>query len=361
MTKFEEEPKVILHVASLETFIPPFVKLINKEFSEKNHQFWLTGEKKSTQNPIENAVNVFIAKNSPLGQFSAYLRLLIMFHRSEKIILHGLFNHRVVLLLTLSPWLLKKCYWIIWGGDLYQYQKPKLSWRAKLVEKLRKFVIKRIGHLVTYIPGDAKLAREWYGATGAYRECLMYLSNVVDPKILLGSGQAKQENSELSILVGNSADPSNNHFEVLEKLKLYKNENIKIYVPLSYGDRNHAQEVIERGKKDFGDKFVALSDFMPFEQYVEFLKCIDIVIFNHKRQQAMGNTITLLGMGKTVFMRKDVSQRFFLESVGLNLKDVSQFSLEPLTRKALEKNIQIIRSQFSRETLKQQYSELFEV
>lgn len=361
MTKFEDNHKVILHVSNIGAFTPSFVKLIDMEFSKKRHKFWLVGEKSLKRYPIEKKENIFIVKKTAIGQLHAYLYLLMTLHCSQKIILHGLFNARVILILVFCPWLLKKCFWIMWGADLYQYQHPKVGWREKLVEKLRRFVIKRMGHLVTYLPEDLKLARKWYGATGEYHECLMYLSNIMDPKMLINSGQPKEESSELNILIGNSADPSNNHFEVLEKLKIYKNENIKIYVPLSYGDRNHAQKVIERGKKEFGDKFVALSDFMPFEQYVEFLKCIDIVIFNHKRQQAMGNTITLLGMGKTVFMRKDVSQRFFLESVGLYLKDVSQFSLEPLTQKALEKNIQIIRSRFSRETLKQQYSELFEV
>lgn len=39
-------------------------------------------------------------------------------------------------------------------------------------------------------------------------------------------------------------------------------------------------------------------DFMDFNEYINFLSTIDIAIFNHKRQQGMGNIITLLGMGK---------------------------------------------------------------
>ena len=41
---------------------------------------------------------------------------------------------------------------------------------------------------------------------------------------------------------------------------------------------------------------------MPFNQYLEFLGKIDIAIFNHRRQQGFGNAITLLGLGKKVYL-----------------------------------------------------------
>jgi hypothetical protein len=34
---------------------------------------------------------------------------------------------------------------------------------------------------------------------------------------------------------------------------------------------------------------------MPFDEYLNLLAKVDIVIFKHKRQQAMGNITTLLG------------------------------------------------------------------
>jgi hypothetical protein len=58
--------------------------------------------------------------------------------------------------------------------------------------------------------------------------------------------------------------------------------------------QQHAKLVIAQGHEWFGDKLVPMTGFMPFEQYLEFLKSFDIAIFNHQRQQAMGNTITLL-------------------------------------------------------------------
>lgn len=53
------------------------------------------------------------------------------------------------------------------------------------------------------------------------------------------------------------------------------------------------RKVIIKGKELFGEKFIPLTEFMTFEKYLEFLGSIDIAIFAHKRQQAMGNTITI--------------------------------------------------------------------
>jgi len=220
-------------------------------------------------------------------------------------------------------------------------------------------VIKRIGHLVTYIPGDVELARKWYGARGEYHECLMYLSNVVNPQVLQGVEQAESTQSGLTFLVGNSADPSNNHIEALEKLLPYKDQDIKIYVPLSYGDQTHAKKVIEQGNDWFGEKFFPMSSFMPFDQYLEFLKGIDIAIFNHKRQQAMGNIITLLGMGKTVYVRSDVSHSNFLIGIDLNIKFISKFSLESLPAIELLDNTKAVQFYFSRDKLFSQLSNIF--
>lgn len=348
---------MILHVAGLDKFIPPFVNLIKEEFGERNHQFWLTGSVEKY--PVELSDSVYICGSGFWNKICAYAKLIRQLHAAQKVMLHGLFNIRLVVLLALCPWLLPKCHWIIWGGDLYSYQLANRDWKWKVKEFFRRSVIKNIGHLVTYIEGDVALARKWYGAKGIYQECLMYLSNVVNPNTICLSHQ-QHNKSGLNILLGNSADPSNNHIEAMERLLPYKDRNIKIFVPLSYGDQIHAEAVIRQGSEWFGDKFVPMAELMPFNQYLDFLKSLDIAIFNHQRQQAMGNTITLLGMGKTVFMRSDVSHWRFLNSFGINMGNVADLTLQPIGHELLQENSQIVQSYFSKETLIKQLSNIFE-
>ncbi|GEK45898.1 hypothetical protein HPA02_01810 [Bisbaumannia pacifica] len=347
---------MILHVAGLDKFIPPFVKLVRFEFNEEGHHFWLAGSLEAY--PLECESDVHLCGGGIYGKIKGYVTLLRQLHAARKVILHGLFNIKVVLLLALCPWLLSKCYWVIWGGDLYQYESAKKSLRSRVKEGLRRFVISRIGHLITYIEGDVELARQWYGAKGVHHECLMYLSNVVDPA-MIATPTEKRNDDPLNILVGNSAAPSNNHFEVFERLLPHKDDEIKIFVPLSYGDQSHAKEVIALGKAWFGEKLVPMTDFMPFERYLRFLKDVDIAVFNHRRQQAMGNTISLLSMGKTVYLRSDVVQWELFKKEGIAVLDIERNDLKLLDFEVAAHNVQLIKKKFSREKLIEQYARIF--
>lgn len=348
---------MILHVAGLDKFIPPFVELVKQEFNADQHQFWLLGSQKNY--PVQQDDSVYVVREGVKGRLLGYFELLKELHRARKVILHGLFNINVIRILVFCPWLLPKCHWVIWGGDLYRYKEPKTTVSSRINEAFRRFVIRRVGSLVTYVKGDVELARKWYKAKGTHHECIMYLSNVVDPKMTVESDPTSGYDG-LNILLGNSADPSNNHIEALERLLPFKDHPLKIYAPLSYGDQNHAKKVISQGKAWFGDKFVPMTDFMPFEQYLEFLKSLDIAIFNHQRQQAMGNTITLLGMGKTVFMRSDVSQWRFLKGLGIKLNDVEKLELCRIAYDEADENARVVQSYFSRENLIRQLNGVLE-
>ena len=348
---------MILHVGSTSTFIGPLRKLIKSEFPEQEHRFWLIAAK--DRHGIEEESDVSIGENDFFRACKAYSELAYRLHSAQKVILHGLSNPRVVLVLALMPWLMPKCYWIIMGADLYQYKTSKTSWRARIKEPFRRLVIRKVGHLVTYIAGDAELARQWYGAKGTYHECIMYLSNVADPR-LTAEVPRNIEKRGVNILLGNSADPANNHIEALERLLPYKDRDIKIYAPLSYGGQSHAKEVIAQGQEWFGEKFVPMTDFMPFERYLEFLKSLDIAIFNHRLQQAMGNTITLLGMGKTVFIRSDVSQWELFKNEGITVFDVERIDLKPLNFETASNNARMVKQKFSRAALIAQYARIFD-
>lgn len=331
--------KKILHLANCAKFIPPFINIVKGEFNFEEHDFLLTSEGKESDLINEKNVEIFFGKTL-YSKLNYYIRVIIKMHQADKIILHSLFNLRLVQILFFTPWLLKKCYWIMWGGDLYSHKLSVRNRRWKIGEFFRRPVIKNIGHLVTYIEGDLQFARKWYGARGQYHECLMYTSNLYKEYRF-----PKKKANTINIQVGNSADSTNNHMEVLEKLVPYKDQDICIYVPLSYGSQVYAETIISEGKRLFGSKFKPLTKIMPFDDYLTFLGSIDIAIFNHKRQQAMGNTITLLGLGKTIYMRSDTTQWNFFKSKGIEIKDVEK--LYTLEYENIIENTRIVKEYFS--------------
>lgn len=341
----------ILHVIAWEKFTPSYIAFVERNFRHfESHCFFVLGWNSAYYVPRK--ANVIFGHE--LRKHRRVARLVRLMNTSRKILLHGLFDTCVLGLLAVQPWLLGRSYWAIWGGDLYD--PPSGSWpRRNAHELLRRIVFKRLGHLLTYVGGDVDLARQRYGARGAHHECLLYPSNCYRHTSL----QPKSDGF-VNVQVGNSADPSNGHLEVFDLLADVATEATRIYVPLSYGDPGYAAEVIERGAKIFGDRFIALTDFLPWDKYLEFLGRIDIAIFNHKRQQAMGNTITLLGLGKTVFMRTDVAQWNLFRKIGVRVCAIDDLDLRPLPEEDAAANQRAIRNYFSEINLIRQYSSIFQ-
>lgn len=57
---------------------------------------------------------------------------------------------------------------------------------------------------------------------------------------------------------------------------------------------------------------------------MNFLSSLDIAIFAHNRQQGFGNTVSLLGMGKTVYLKEEVTTYQALEKIGLKINSFNK-------------------------------------
>jgi dTDP-N-acetylfucosamine:lipid II N-acetylfucosaminyltransferase len=347
-----------LHIMQNEKFIGSFIEFINKHFNSSEHFFIILGGLPESKHTIPQQNNILVL-DSKFGRKINLVKLSKIlnpyFKEAQKVIIHSLFVANILDFLFLNQKYLQKSYWVIWGGDLYDYTRKADSLRKRFVIFRKKTIIRKMKGFITYIKGDYELAKKWYSASGEYRECFMYPSNLYkeyDIPVKL--------HDTVNIQIGNSADPANNHLKILEKLEQYKDENIKIYAPLSYGDMEYAKMIADKGKETFGEKFVAMLDFMPFEEYMRFLGEIDIAIFFHKRQQAMGNIVTLLGLGKKVYMRSDITSWQLFEDIDVKVFDVGNIEIDLIDEQIKKENQEKVKEYFSKENYLQQLNNLFE-
>jgi dTDP-N-acetylfucosamine:lipid II N-acetylfucosaminyltransferase len=348
-----EESGKILHVMYVDKFIPPFIDFLEQNFSDfERHVFFVMGG--NPRFPVRGRKNIFFA--SSVGKIRRLFELVRLMNGAEKIILHGLFNMRVVHLLFLQPWLLGKCCWVIWGGDLYIHESEKRNWLWHKNEFFRKAVIRNISLITTTVPGDFLLAQAWYKTKAAYVQNLMYPSHLArQPAESKRSGQGP-----LIVQIGNSADPSNNHKELIDKLAASKASDIIVCAPLSYGDNSYRDEIISYGYEKLGDKFLPITCYMSFSDYNDFLRKVDIAIFNHQRQQGMGNTIALLSLGKKVYIRSDATPWEYFNDMGMAIYDSTGLvKLEPIDTRISEQNMLVCRKQFTQEALLDGWKKVF--
>ncbi len=337
----------ILHIIVLDKVIPPFIKFINENFNPNEHIFVMIGKPRSDYGMDLNVKNVYwMDKKSKIFEFEKYL------YKAEKIIFHGLWDERVLKLLAVQPWLLKKSYWVMWSGDFYFPEEQS---------RLRKYIIKNISNVITYIDGDVEYIKKYYKAEPKrYYKCFMYVNNVFDESKYKDCQKIKKD--EIWILVGTSASKPNRHefaFNKLSKIEL-KDLKVKVIVPLSYGDPEYRNKILKIGKEIFGNNFYPLLELMPYEDYLNILYNIDIALFAHNRQEGMGNLIQLLGLGKKVYLNPETSQWNLCQNLGIKVYNINGDLDLTMNSEELENNKSIVKEVFSFKNLKAQLKEIFD-
>lgn len=352
---------MVVHVFPKEKFTISFVEFINSNFKSQNHIFLIYGEHYAYNNAIVDRFNniKYIRNKKDIKLFIEYI------NRGDKIIFHSLFLFRwMMIYLFINRKILNKCSWVIWGADLYSYKVRNTTLKSKILEFLKKDIIKRFSCIITLSKNDYKLSKEWYGAKGIYKQGIY--TNPISLDYLRRIKLNRIDNHNvINIQIGNSADSSNLHLEIITILKNFKKENIKIYVPLSYGDSEYAVKVKEFGEKIFKDKFVAMLDFMDKDKYGEFLGKIDIAIFNNNRQQALGNIRALAYLESKIYMRDDTTMWNDFISDGYQINKINDLKNEnfeefiSMNKDIIHLNSKLAEDTFNEKLIAEKWEDIF--
>ena len=219
-----------------------------------------------------------------------------IFSSSQKIFLHSVFFGGLMQQ-YLSHWADmygNKMNWICWGGDSY-YDGD--NWVVQNILKKVK----------TAYATQSRIDLIWksYSIKAKYVEGCSYCYIPRNCPNTCHKGKGSK-----AILLGHSAADYGNHIMGLELLKKWKDEDIKIYCPLSYGDPAYRDTVIDKGREMFGDKFVPMIDFMEMEQYYEFLNGIDAALFPMTRMAAGTTLLYLSSRGKKIYLSQEMIKAF---------------------------------------------------
>lgn len=150
------------------------------------------------------------------------------------------------------------------------------------------------------------------------------------------------------LLLGNSADPSNNHADVIHILRK-KGINMPLYLPMAYANERHYDAFIKKIVNRYNADSIVQEDILPFDEYKKITSSCKIAIFGHLRQQAIGNICMCFARGIKVFLFKNGIQYKYYKSHGyivFSIEDdlTPQFIDIPLTHEEIEHNIRLHRS-----------------
>lgn len=170
--------------------------------------------------------------------------------------------------------------------------------RKRYIVKFVKQTIHRVDFCATVLPVEYELLSKlsYFRAKPFYFKYL----NKTPEKII---SQPISSSLGNNILLGNSADTTNNHLDVLVKLKKLDLCGREILIPMNYGNEYYKNQILEKIK--FESNIRVLDTFLPIEEYENIINSCSIAIFGHIRQQALGNIHMCFERGIKVFLYKD--------------------------------------------------------
>ncbi|WP_088330228.1 TDP-N-acetylfucosamine:lipid II N-acetylfucosaminyltransferase [Lacimicrobium sp. SS2-24] len=353
---WKETPKN-LHLVPSGRFSFQFIRFFEKHFELDQHCFLMLdktqGEHWPTVEHMTLFSSTFPSKEQQIADLAAYMR------KADRIILHSLFNSIVLETLYQHPQFLRKCYWFLWGSDLYGNEEKDRS-ISNHKSKLIKTVIKNMAHLVCHNPKHLYYARREFDCQAAYINCFKYPSNMcIDKDAIPKVSFSFLDEKELTILMGNSASLLNCHDEIFTLLSPFINEDFQVICPLNYGDKEYAHQVARKGKLLLGDKFYPLMEDMDYERYCALLSKIDLAVLYHHRDQGMGTIRQLLAMGKKVYVNSEHGALELMTGLGVKMFELKEFELEPDFEQR-QSNIEKMNHHYSRDALLKGLGNLFE-
>jgi dTDP-N-acetylfucosamine:lipid II N-acetylfucosaminyltransferase len=253
--------------------------------------------------------------------------------------------------------------WMLWGGDGFYITKFRGKWYSKRTQKIldinenlnifnkikRKLTnnylyyiffylrkghfpesiekikaMRKINYIAPVIEDDYYILKKKLGLKSSLLPFSYTSIEGLSPNYEFNNNNGLYHNNEIKILLGNSADPSNNHIDILYLLEDLKFEG-DIICPLSYGGNpKYIERIIQIGDSKFGRHFRPLNTILPIDQYNKIIGTCNIVIMNHYRQQAMGNILVCLMQGSAVYLNKKNPAYQFLKRNGIKIFKIDE-------------------------------------
>lgn len=280
--------------------------------------------------------------------------------------------------------------WIIWGWDLYEkllyfkgyklYVSDKEQYRIRAKGKhmplfiyrlLTYFrdlniyrkelkILKRIKYIITDNGCDYYVFKRYFPNSPIQH---LGTINYYPIENLINQGFVNSECDGSAIWVGNSASANGNHVSIFKLLSSFS-DSVKIYSPISYGDRRFIDYINNEGQRLLGDRFIPLMDFLPVDKYYSLFLNANCFIFGHYRQCGVGNILMALYFGgKCFFYKRNPLYQMYLDagfavfSIDDELNEES--ALTPLPSDVRIKNRELVKAIASYESSLEQIKNVF--
>ncbi|MCR9944552.1 TDP-N-acetylfucosamine:lipid II N-acetylfucosaminyltransferase, partial [Vibrio owensii] len=236
-------------------------------------------------------------------------------------------------------------YYRHWSNDIYIDYKVKKSCKNKIIESCIRFLnpYNRFDYFSPVLKSEFDSFKKILNARFKYVEWnygsqrTIIKNNVNLVKKELGT----------NVMVGNSLDPSNNHYDVLKRIDSNREH---IILPISYGGSKSYKSWLLNKLREHDCKTQKLEEFLDSSQYLDILTSCNVLVLNHIRQQGVGNVALALSLGITIYLNKISPLYLELRSKGFHIFETDSISNESdllrLSTNEIQRNKELSRQHF---------------
>tara|TARA_B110001452_G_scaffold210688_1_gene181121 strand:+ start:3350 stop:4474 length:1125 start_codon:yes stop_codon:yes gene_type:complete len=297
---------MIIHLAIDDKFLNGFIANLRKIDKIENHFFIILTDNEIKYPLDSNLVNYVLSDRYNL---TSNLKKKIPF---KKLIIHGFTDTMRASVLQLPRTI--KITTIIYGFEIYSHigkktkiyaletlklkKKRKKNYRnirdyiwiirnELIKKKINKQSFKRIDVIAHYLENEYLIFKKHLNLNATFLDFNMgYTSDILDLKKINNIDYSPDRN----ILIGNSADPSNNHLDIFRKINDFQiNKFDNIYCPLSYAENfefpNYKKKICDIGSKRFKSKFRPIINQLTKIEFNKLIRsCEKIILYNFRSQ-----------------------------------------------------------------------------
>ncbi len=209
----------------------------------------------------------------------------------------------------------KKIIWRTWGSE-FSYLRTKENQPIKniikcIIQFLIKYEVRRFKAVGVNNAIDELDICERFGNIFTLTMPYPNKTNIVNNGT---ENRTKCDTDMLNVMIGHSCFMSDNHISVMQRFERFKNEKMRLYIISSYGNAEYIRQVKEYAEKNWQNKVIFVDEFMPYSDYVAFIKSMDILVLDATKSYALGNVEIFLSEKKKIILNEEgVLHRAFVK------------------------------------------------
>lgn len=219
----------------------------------------------------------------------------------------------------------KKMVWIEWGADLYEYSGFYSG--SRILTSIYENFCRSVRSFVAIFEPDIAEYRKLFGNKNRIF-CAPYSfaekQDGLPPQGPTIKFHSFGDDGVRRVLVCHRCYALTDPIGSIEALSKYNKNNLSIVIPFGGGNPDYIAKAVERAHLLFGTNVELIEKYLSLENLIALVESVDVLVFNSKRQIALGTIYIAFLARKKVYLSEEGVMYGYFRNIGIPVGSVEQ-------------------------------------